>query len=529
MNDRVSAAPPRDFLGPDDVASYERQFYARGFYPSRPGVQQQQQQQPAPRSNRTVDHQSSVAKKSSAGFFAPLWDGVREKLHLTRSRSSGSIEGKDKMAGPEEQQKQHVSSSQPSSAVRPSRDEVMESYKNLVSAGFFDAHAIQSTRRPLRPRSNIAPPKSQASDANQSFLEHMKHLPAQTRSTCPPAPTSTATTATSQQAFAHRDPPSSRPSAEVHASPHRGTKRGAADIAGGAADTETSARKLVKKLRKSASRISADLSAAATSSRSRPSTSSAALPSFVTTAGKELPPVPPSLPGNHRPGSGASARLAISGEPPRHSVSTMRAFSSSYKTAKTAASPNKLTKVVKKKELHGRTRRRPSTSGSGKKSPARGGSSGGLASADPRRPASPRSAVLARKLSETFILSTSTTDLHQSGRPDTATAASASAWEAPAVPSFHYPQRVRPRRVGSAASLAAQQQQQGQQPLGVIATPNAAAPVPSVPRIPNQFAKGGFVSAGAAPSSGALPPNVGVCTDVENRRAWRRGGTWYDE
>ncbi|KAK4156660.1 hypothetical protein C8A00DRAFT_30420 [Chaetomidium leptoderma] len=258
------------------------------------GLQQQQEQQQR-------QQRGGVVKKTS--FLAPLWDGVKEKLNLSKSKSSGSIgrvvnsvvggnggagvERRGERRGEREKElapvQQQPSSS--STAGYPTREEVMESYKSLVASGFFEAHAIRGGRHPLpagqgkssfaehmaEPRGtmpsspgkssfagHMAVPRSPVpSLSGRSFADHMaaqqqqqqqqQHIPNQrysapARSTMGPPP-----------------PPrgSSQGKRDSIPSPQRGTKRGASiDFAG---DAEMVTRKLVKKLRHSASRLSVEL------------------------------------------------------------------------------------------------------------------------------------------------------------------------------------------------------------------------------------------------------------------------------
>jgi hypothetical protein len=149
----------------------------------------------------------------------------------------------------------------------PSREEVMESYKNLVASGFFETHAIRGGRHPPRTGSAVQGTPAPA-PANKSFADHMAahqhqqqqqqaalasvlsspERPAASIQTCPP-PLPPPPRISSQRGRQSRYPPLS--------SPQRGTKRGASlDMA---ADAETATRKLVKKLRHSASRMSTEL------------------------------------------------------------------------------------------------------------------------------------------------------------------------------------------------------------------------------------------------------------------------------
>ncbi|KAK3293432.1 uncharacterized protein B0H64DRAFT_465675 [Chaetomium fimeti] len=266
---------------------------------------------PAPPGAAGQQQRGGVVKKTS--FLAPLWDGVREKLNLSKSKSSGSIgrvvnsvvgggaadkkidreKEKARLMGVEEKEKA-ASPPPPPGPAYPSREEVMESYKNLVASGFFEAHAIRGGRHPLRTggaagkafAETMTIPETSPAPSRKSFSEHMAASPGATVSSgrsfadhmaaqqkpAPPVPSPT------------RMPPpppprgSSRGKSDILSSPQRGTKRGASmDLA---SDAEVVTRKLVKKLRHSASRLSMELTGArgnyySTSGtlRSRPSTS----------------------------------------------------------------------------------------------------------------------------------------------------------------------------------------------------------------------------------------------------------------
>jgi hypothetical protein len=242
-----------------------------------------------------------VVKKTS--FLAPLWDGVREKLHLNKSKSSGSIGrvvnsvvGERRVdrerereraavpvpvAGTGEERDKVPPIQSPSMAGYPSREEVLESYKNLVASGFFEQHAIRGGRHPLRTGGNAPPqekgksfadhmasPGTPQTPGGRSFAEHMAapgtpispsgksfadHMAAQQQRPGPPL------SSPIRNRMGPPPPPrgSSHGKRDTMPSPQRGTKRGASlDFAG---DAEMVTRKLVKKLRHSASRISVEL------------------------------------------------------------------------------------------------------------------------------------------------------------------------------------------------------------------------------------------------------------------------------
>ncbi|KAL2160908.1 hypothetical protein VTH06DRAFT_1106 [Thermothelomyces fergusii] len=276
-----------------------------------------------------------VAKKSS--FFAPLWDGVREKLHLNKSKSSGSIgrvvssmvggggsperkvdreKVKERLLGREEKAGSAAQARpQPSRmAAYPSREEVLESYRNLMASGFFEAHAIRGGRYPLRTGGAAA---AAASNGTRSFAEHMAtsqtaaaptgksfadHLAAVRQQQRPP-PALPLSSSPMRGSMAPPPLPPRRSSRGKPAgscspfSPYRGTKRGASlELA---SDAEMVTRKLVKKLRHSASRLSLDLTGARKKSlqydldilgRPRPSTAGTLSPTSSTFSDFTAPP-----------------------------------------------------------------------------------------------------------------------------------------------------------------------------------------------------------------------------------------------
>ncbi|KAM4060560.1 hypothetical protein HRG_001882 [Hirsutella rhossiliensis] len=152
MNDRASAVPPVAFLGPAERAALERPVLSAaadgagggGEDAARQQRQQQRQQQQQGR---------RAAGKMRLGL---VWEGVRGRLRRRREAAGGE----DGAGG----RKKSSSSSSSSSgghpqgaeerkpcdggADRPSREEVLASYHQLVSAGFFANHAVYSTRRP---------------------------------------------------------------------------------------------------------------------------------------------------------------------------------------------------------------------------------------------------------------------------------------------------------------------------------------------------------------------------------------------
>ncbi|KAK4183842.1 hypothetical protein QBC35DRAFT_82979 [Podospora australis] len=352
MNDRVSAVPPAAFLSgeatEEEIDRYERQFYAPlpSPCPSAPVTHgygyggyfgQDRQQSHHIRSRSSVqgigssfmsgreDGERRLSKKFS---LAPLWDGVKEKLSLRSSRSSGSItsfssfqkgilhrrdhsqqshhnvlhkkqreevglglglEG-DGMEVEQEKVEPEVGKKKDTTGY-PTREEILESYKNLQASGFFTQHAIKSTRHPLRtaasaplagtggsgmgnelgspPAKVMGPPTLPVTGGaadRRSFAERLAAVnelqQLKTVNSFSNANSNTTTQNQQQHFLFPVSPPprtSSMPappagSSSPASSPgSRGTKRPSQDIGG---EAETATRKLVKKLRRSTSKSS---------------------------------------------------------------------------------------------------------------------------------------------------------------------------------------------------------------------------------------------------------------------------------
>ncbi len=361
MNDRISAAPPPSFMGPEELLAYEKQFYLqprgnhhldantikRGNGAAHAGHGYQSSSHHRRPGSSTGQSFMNGKKASSAGskFFAPLWDGVREKLHLTRSKSSGEIAAGNKKEQQEKEQKRirmmpapapAPMSLQPSPVVEtgvppqnlyPSREEVLENYKSLMASGFFSSHATQGTRHPLppQPRRSISahavvvppPPLSRPLPIPaRSFAQHMasREQPPVRRFSSSSRTSQTNVLAFSSIPYTSTRPPTAAEAPSTVPPPprdnimpsfaplgnqameelehaghdQRGTKRGPPG------DGENQARKLVKKLRKSASRISTDLSLTSNkdTSKPRPSTTSAvSVPGSASTGYFPLPSI----------------------------------------------------------------------------------------------------------------------------------------------------------------------------------------------------------------------------------------------
>ncbi|ROW03749.1 hypothetical protein VMCG_05455 [Cytospora schulzeri] len=215
MNDRASNAPPPGYLGAaaaEDTAEYERQFALDWRAPDasspRPGNRSSvvsigsAASPTSPRSATWSKGQKPAGSSSStSGFLAPLWGGVKERLSLTRSKSSNTITSEKHSSDdgsssifilPTFKHKRSESTNTaqilrandssrqldtkslhhgsetpklkkaPSAATlpiggvnapnrfdpatRPTREEIQANYQSLLASGFFGNRAIQSTR-----------------------------------------------------------------------------------------------------------------------------------------------------------------------------------------------------------------------------------------------------------------------------------------------------------------------------------------------------------------------------------------------
>ncbi|RYC58771.1 hypothetical protein CHU98_g7439, partial [Xylaria longipes] len=182
MNDRTSAAPPAQFMGPEQLKEYENQFYAE-----RPATREARRPRPfsasgklqavaVPRHADTQEPQPqkhTVTHKKSMGFFGRVRDVLfhrggqhgpaalkQEEMRRKHSSLQEPLQHPQAPPPPRPDYLQHAGRTQ--SVVnfadmfpnprgggvgdRPSREEVLASYNQLVASGFFQSHAIQSTR-----------------------------------------------------------------------------------------------------------------------------------------------------------------------------------------------------------------------------------------------------------------------------------------------------------------------------------------------------------------------------------------------
>ncbi|KAI1210408.1 uncharacterized protein F4807DRAFT_423310 [Annulohypoxylon truncatum] len=167
MNDRVSATPPPQYLGPEELKEYEKQFYTDRPV-TRGEMRKPRRQRPFSESSvpETNAQDRIITHRKSTSFF----ERVREVLRWNSSSRSSASSQKTSSS------RKHTSLQEPplsprmdnlraakshseipyhnlpelpnfgSGANRPTREDVMQSYSHLMATGFFQSHAIQSTR-----------------------------------------------------------------------------------------------------------------------------------------------------------------------------------------------------------------------------------------------------------------------------------------------------------------------------------------------------------------------------------------------
>ncbi|CEI65247.1 hypothetical protein FVEN_g6321 [Fusarium venenatum] len=149
MNDRTSAAPPVQFLGPDELAALERPILT------------------CVKSNnaRPMSDDFSDKQVKKGRLLGQVWDEVRGRLGFRkdneddrglRKRSRSRKRDQDDQRGRDRDREdvQMMDMPDPKKNVdpprddMPSREEILANYHHLMASGFFTSHAIQSTRQP---------------------------------------------------------------------------------------------------------------------------------------------------------------------------------------------------------------------------------------------------------------------------------------------------------------------------------------------------------------------------------------------
>ncbi|KAI1311679.1 hypothetical protein F5Y03DRAFT_285919 [Xylaria venustula] len=185
MNDRISAAPPAQFLGAEQLKEYEDQFLVE---PPTPREARRQRPFSAAAVYQHVDveepqqeHQQSrrrpaISHKKSTSFFGRVRDALFHRGGGQHGQATKTQEVRRKHSSLQEplqhplpplappppppqlrpdyhngrtQSEVNIAQMFPNprgATDRPSREDVMASYNQLVASGFFQSHAIQSTR-----------------------------------------------------------------------------------------------------------------------------------------------------------------------------------------------------------------------------------------------------------------------------------------------------------------------------------------------------------------------------------------------
>ncbi|KAI1857992.1 hypothetical protein JX265_011022 [Neoarthrinium moseri] len=287
MNDRTSAAPPVQFLGPEAVADFEKHFYPEASKNGtlkmkrvrsisrrreRP-LSAQAQLQTLPYDTLEVrDEQARQDREDmppppqrKSGFFERVRDvfgfGSGKAGGNTTNKPAGRVQQEMGKRASLQQPPTHtrpmpmpipspngVMKSYSQSQVpqlpgsfhghgagaddRPSREEILQSYNQLMATGFFKAHAIQSTRQPgpgpqnarkPAPLSPIPSPERSSVDQPASGRPSFSITPS---SPIPPMPTSLPPP---PPLFPSAKEVQPRPSWESFRYPLRGRKRGRTD------------------------------------------------------------------------------------------------------------------------------------------------------------------------------------------------------------------------------------------------------------------------------------------------------------
>jgi hypothetical protein len=202
MNDRISSAPPSMFLGPDQAASFEKSFCGESegeivAEPPRPETRSSSRRRERPlsasaqlqnhpyssvrnvtQSDKEHDEQQQQQQQQQqeqvrkpAGFFdrvrgalglgrparEPPTSKVRQEMEkrsslqqpmMSSRPAAGNVRSQSEVHIPQMPADSHQRSSSAAVGAKPSRDDILQSYKQLMETGFFQAHAIQSTRQP---------------------------------------------------------------------------------------------------------------------------------------------------------------------------------------------------------------------------------------------------------------------------------------------------------------------------------------------------------------------------------------------
>ncbi|UZP33974.1 hypothetical protein NXS19_001790 [Fusarium pseudograminearum] len=187
MNDRTSAAPPVQFLGPEELAALER-----------PALTYAKSNNARPMSDDFSDKQVKKGR-----LLGQVWDEVRGRLGFRkdneddrglRKRSRSRKRDQDDQRGREREREDIQMTDMPDSRNNldpprddmPSREEILANYHHLMASGFFTSHAIQSTRQP--PPGAVQQAAQQIAAPPADLMDALSRTPT-SQGTAPPPPT----------------------------------------------------------------------------------------------------------------------------------------------------------------------------------------------------------------------------------------------------------------------------------------------------------------------------------------------------
>ncbi|KAJ6782764.1 hypothetical protein PWT90_06012 [Aphanocladium album] len=212
MNDRISAAPPVHFLGPDALAALEQPVPLAASSSSSSYSSSSNNQRSSQDGGGGLA-QTTRSRKTGSRLFGQVWEGVRGKLRLRKDDHNDSSKTpaaaisaattttavtatniaadiapaaieepiaiftdpierdgppatrtRSKLAAEPPTAPIDIRTAKPSAATaadfrftgfqsaRPSRDEVLASYQQLMAGGYFQAHAVHASRQCLQGR-----------------------------------------------------------------------------------------------------------------------------------------------------------------------------------------------------------------------------------------------------------------------------------------------------------------------------------------------------------------------------------------
>ncbi|UNI20320.1 hypothetical protein JDV02_006418 [Purpureocillium takamizusanense] len=269
MGDRVSAAPPVDFIfGPGEREALEKPVFgfAAGADEKRlggggsgdndaerrnPHPEWRQQQEEEEKLQPQPPHQQqppAAAPQPPDGrrkaLLGQMWEGLRGRLRLRRdpgadADAAAATMGRKRRAeskddGVNGNCHTNAQATQPPlgplgamalGGDRPTREEVYANYHQLVASGFFSSHAIHSTRRPGPSQHQQQDQQRPATSHDARSPNHARYDPPQWPLAMPAAPANASLLMTPQ-------PPRGGPSpicSPASAASSRGTKRAAED------------------------------------------------------------------------------------------------------------------------------------------------------------------------------------------------------------------------------------------------------------------------------------------------------------